>query len=374
MISAMAPSIWLLAWTALGCSQLFSSTIAFSPSCSNGRPLLPRHADPAITRQVTAIQAAKDADNDINDNHKKSDLSWLREAMDIPSPLEPDGLVLREAKQGISGFAVDPLRGFVVVLVGGDRATDAVVSPQDKQQVRSAEALCLVQLAGGLDLGTPVLPPDLLARIVAEELDGDIDARELRRKVKLRRVNVIANQEEDTQKRESVVVPPPPQDSTPGREAAIQEQAPKVMAAVKKLPGLGDCTLEQVVEGMKAYADETGQVNREGFGDLLHTLRSQINFMEPSKVKFVLVVEYEGEELLIPSPSVVAGVGLALRYKVDVVVDEDCQMDGFDVVEIASRFPAFRPLKELEEDAKIMDGFIPAMFKEATAPDNEDKM
>jgi hypothetical protein len=337
-----------------------------------------------------------DNDNDNNAKKKKtttsSDLSWLRNAIDTPSPLEPDGVVFVESKQGISGFAVDPQRGFVVVLVGNkDRATYAVISPKDKKQVRSAEALCLVQLAGGLDLGTPVLPPETLAKLVAEEMDMDdpaAAARELRQQVKLRRVDVVAYQgqgQDGNNKKEfeptvggaSLTATTRPTSSSPERNAAIQEQVVKLTAAVKKLPQLEECTKEQIQVALQIYADDNGGVDRPRFTALLDYLRRQINAMETPKVQFNLLVNVKGEQedLMITAPSPVIGVGLALRYKVNVVVSEECEIDGFDVVEIASRFPAFRPLKELEQDARNMDRFIPStMFGRTTAPDNDDKM
>lgn len=326
---------------------------------------------------MTKDQPSGDADSG---EKVPSDLSWLRNAMDSSSAPEPDGLVVVKSDPGISGFAVDPKKGFVVVMVGGDRATYAVVSSKDKRQVRSAEALCLVQLAGGLDLGTPILPPDILARLVAEETGRS--ARELRPKIGLRRVEVVAvlnkgeGQTEQNGPKEAPQVPR----STPERDAILESQAPKLLGAVNKLPGLmGECDVEQVVDALRIHADGDGKLDRDGFSALLETLRRDVNAAEPDKVRFVLVVSVDDDdgsetEMRIPAPSTVVGVGLALRYKVDLVVSEECQVEGFDVMEIASRFPAFRPVKQLEEDARIMDGFIPSMFNQPTAPDNEDKM
>lgn len=320
---------------------------------------------------VRRAEESNDEESYGNIAGSESDLAWLKDAIDVPSALEPDGLFLMEAKQGISGFSVDPQRGFVVVLVGGDRATYAVISPKDKQEVQSAEALTMVQLAGGLDLGTPILPPDVLARLVAEETGGD--TRDLRGHVKLLRVEVAANEDDSSQKRESAQAST--KESTPERDHAIMEQGAKVAEAVRKLPGLEECTFNQVTDGMKLHANAEGSLDRQGFTELLHTLRTQINSMEPSKVKFNLVVSLNGdEELVVTAPSAVVGVGLSLRYNADVVVLDECKVEGFDVVEIASRFPAFRPINHLEEDAKIMDGFIPQMFNEVTAPRNDDKM
>jgi hypothetical protein len=323
----------------------------------------------AETKRLSTIIVAQKSDKE-GAGDGVSDLSWLREAMASSDAIDPDGVVFVDSKPGISGFAVDNKLGFVVVMVGGDRATYAVVSPKDKKQVRSAEALCLVQLAGGLDLGTPVLPPDILARLVADETGQS--ARELRQQVKLKRVDVLANEMEKVEEEKPET--PPAIEMTEERQANIEVQAPKVFAAINKLSGLTDATLEQVVEAMKLFADESGKLDRPAFTSLLDSIRRALNETKPSKVKFMLTVALNDMELKIPAPSPVVAVGLALRYNVDVVVSKECQIEGFDIVEISSRFPAFRPIKELEEDARIMDGFIPSMFNEATAPKNDDKM
>ena len=337
------------------------------------------------TSVVLPLRMASDGDEDnsSSDGEGKtsknpSDLTWIRNAMESSGAPEPDGLVLVESDPGISGFAVDPQRGFVVVMVGGDRATYAVVSPKDKNEVRSAEALCLVQLAGGMDLGTPILPPDSLAKLVAEDMeDPSFSVVKLRPRVNLVRVDVTVNDEVPKTGTPSPAVVP---QSTPERDASIVSQAPNVLVAVNKLPGLnGEATLEQVEEGLQIHADNDGKLDRDSFMALLETLRNNINAMEPSKVKFVLVVHIDDEdgkteERQIPAPSAVVAVGLALRHKADVIVSEECQVEGFDVLEISSRFPAFRPIKQLLEDARHMDGFIPSQFSRATAPDNDDKV
>ena len=87
---------------------------------------------------------------------------------------EEEEFAIPTLSSGIAGFSVDPQLGFCAVLASdsGNRFTYTVVSPIDKARVSSPEALTLVQLAGGLDLGTAILPPDALARMTAEEMDG----------------------------------------------------------------------------------------------------------------------------------------------------------------------------------------------------------
>ena len=229
---------------------------------------------PTALRQASSFSLGGSSDNADKDStaEDNANLDWLRDAMNMPSPMEPDGLVMVKAQPGVAGFAVDPDRGFVVVLVGDeasnndDRATYAVISPKDKQRVRSPEALTLVQLAGGLDLGTPVLPPDILAKLVADEMNGEevsspAMVRDLRDKVKLRRVDVVAhdgiaedetNLDDDEPTSSTAATPITLSSSSPKRDAVIEEQSAKVTASVIRLPGLEDCTAEQVEQAMQA--------------------------------------------------------------------------------------------------------------------------
>ena len=56
-------------------------------------------------------------------------------------------------------------------------------------------------------------------------------------------------------------------------------------------------------------------------------------------------------------------LGLAMRHKISIQVESEClEMDGEDLLKL---YPAFRPVHELLQDAKVMDGFIPSMFEEA---------
>jgi hypothetical protein len=106
---------------------------------------------------------------------EESTLGIIQKFMGVEPALPPEQLMIRPARRGLSGFSTDDELGFVAILTSADRKKSAhvVVSPVDKQQVQSAEALCMVQLSGGMDLGTAVLPPDLLSQLVADELELD---------------------------------------------------------------------------------------------------------------------------------------------------------------------------------------------------------
>jgi hypothetical protein len=313
----------------------------------------------------------------------------MKDAMGSNNEEEREPLnLIPTLSSGIAGFSVDPQLGFCAVLasVSESRFTYTVVSPIDKTRVSSPEALTLVQLAGGLDLGTAILPPDTLARLTAEEMDGTI--QDLRPRISLMRVDCLpvdVPRYSTKQQQQTKIVDVP---NSPERDQAIQSNAPKVLAAAKNLPGLTDATLDDVVEGMQIHASETGEIRTsQAFSELLQTLRTKNTFMAPSLVKFELLVSViSGDGITqerIPAPTLEA-LGLSLRYKVPLIVSEECLSLGvadgedsnnsYNADQILKRFPAFRPIRELYEDAKVMDGFIPGMYSKATNLDNEEKM
>ena len=114
--------------------------------------------------------------------------TWLDDAMKgLPSE-EFDAETYKKGinlQPGIAGFSVDPELGFVCILVTNNDIDasphwiPAVVSPSDKDRPKSAEALTCVQLAGGLDLGTAILPPNTLSKLVADHNAEEEDIKGL---------------------------------------------------------------------------------------------------------------------------------------------------------------------------------------------------
>lgn len=372
----------------------------------------------------------------------ESDLSWMRDAMGVSSEdlskeqQQSNNNHKLPLQSGISGFAVDEQLGFVCVLVPEEeddeddddeegtpesssdsktivsktnhqRFTYAVVSPTDKDKLSSPEGLCLVQLAGGLDLGAAVFPPETLARVVAAELEDEedeeheINVEELRSKVTLLGVTAVKNENytpreakrddgDDTSGGSPDEASSPVQ-SSPERDAKIEEGSPKMLPAIRNLPGLAEITTEEIVAAMQIHADASGKLDRQGFSELLGTLRggNAANRVDDQKVKFritaSLVEQNDGDAS--SSPSKLVGVdnvppfqaiALAMRYKVTVDVSDGCFDDDADDdsdENVYSRFPAFKPAQELAADAKVMDGFISSMFfKGKPAPGNDDKL
>jgi hypothetical protein len=333
-----------------------------------------------VARQASADGADGDGDEDLAPQSQESTLDVIQKCMGISPPaIEPDGLIIRPSRPGLSGFAVDEELGFVAILTSSDpskkQSTHVVVSPLDRTEVRSAEALCMVQMSGGMDLGTAILPPDCLAQLVVDELeDEEVTVNEIRAQVSLMEVRAVSNPDRGTPESsaDSKGVSSRPA-STAERDTKLLSDVPKFMTSIQNLPGLaGCCTEDKVLEALKLHAKDDGTLDREGFTAILDCLRRQTSASrEKSKVQFELVVSLDDQTLRVIAPTAFQALGLAMRYDKKLQVDLD-EYD-MDSLEILSRFPKFRPIEELEEDARLMDRFIPSMFAKTTPPKADDR-
>ncbi|MGK3736530.1 MAG: hypothetical protein ACI8RD_005076 [Bacillariaceae sp.] len=345
--------------------------------------------------------------------------SWLDDAMEgIDKPSGKDDVnnnknEIQNLQPGIAGFAVDPDLGCVSILVGkncnddqnddddnnndneqqlGQYWVPVVVSPVDKDRIKSPEALTCVQLAGGLDLGTAILPPDSLAKLVIDhkidEHDGSDEAIErytvssLRSRISLSKVTMIPNPDSNDEnndfsmkkKKKNNNIDEEEQDvpTTPEREQSIQDTFPKVEKAVKSLPGLEESTTDSILKAIQRFSDLKGIVDRKAFSSILDALRisntPSLTFPSPIFQLEVSIIDEDGiSQVIINTTNAMVGLGLAMRYKVIVQVEEkDNHKQGENGVDaLLETFPAFRPIQELNEDSKIMDGFIPSMYGKA---------
>jgi len=296
---------------------------------------------------------------------------WLDESMDDEFK---EGSIPRSISltSGISGFSTDLKVGFVAILANNDRRwTSVVISPQDKDRVKSPEALTCVQLAGGLDLGTPILPPDTLAKLVAKD---DDEIQYLRRRVSLSKVTVVPNADFSESDDDETILNNTPL-STPERDQNIKDGKEKVFKAIQSLPNLDDVTLDQVYDAMQLHTDKEGKVDREAFTNILEYLRQQRKPPSSSKLQFELLVNIltdDGvKQTTVTTNKAIIALGLAMRYKVEVHVSDDCTLLE-DENTLLDRFPLFQTKYELYEEAKLMDGFIPNMFNRANL-DNDQK-
>mmetsp|Transcript_5155 Transcript_5155/g.15005 ORF Transcript_5155/g.15005 Transcript_5155/m.15005 type:complete len:400 (-) Transcript_5155:388-1587(-) len=331
--------------------------------------------------------------------------SWLDDAMkgipsdDFDAESYKGGI---ELQPGIAGFSIDSHLGFVCILVAdngtgskGSGCQDGstqywipvVISPVDTDRPKSVEALTCVQLAGGLDLGTAVLPPDSLAKMVAEhsaeaeDTDNGVveDKGLLPTRLSLTKIVVMPNPESDAkvaieEEMKEIVA------TTPEREQSILDSLPKVEKAVKTLPGLQKTETDSVLEAMQQFADPNGAVDRNAFSCILESLRlsntPSVSFKPPLFHLEVSVIDEDGiSQVTVDTNNSMIALGLAMRYKVMVEVGEidGHKLGGNGVDELLERFPAFRPIQELDADSRIIDGFIPSMFEKERNLDNDMK-
>ena len=401
-------------------------------SISRSRNLIFSHSMTSQTikhrggRQDLKLQSsASDENNDDDDSF--NDSSWIQDAMnldpkDVEEEAKKEKYRLRKIqvplKEGIAGFAVDPDLGFVCILApmseeeNYEKFSYVIISPTDTEKLSSAEALCLVQLSGGLDLGAAVFPPETLAKIVANEMilqsdddeeEEEINIEELRAQVRLLGVTALRNEKyEASSKQNEMESDESIKDtieSSPEREEKIESSSPQILAAIQKLPGLQEVTLDKTRDALRIHADEYGSLSRQGFSELLDTLRTGRGLMagngrkrlqdQPLKLRITATISKQSNgkdndlglsTIEIDHVPAFQAIGLALRYKSPVTISDDCfshetEFNGFDeqVMDVYTRFPAFKPIQELVEDAKVMDGFISSMFFKQSAPENDDK-
>lgn len=326
---------------------------------------------------------------------------WIRDAMSDDG--DDTGGDERKVEPGLAGFAVDPELGFLAIVAAdndGDDASDdrqqehiqwfySVVSPQDKTQLMAAESLTLVQLAGDIDVGAAVLPPEALLQIVREEVldeedeDEQVDESEIVEATlayaeAVPRVMIVPKVIDGAAENQSV-------ESSPEREARISQDAPKLFGTIRTLPGLAEATEQSVKSAMLTHASEDGSIDRAAFTQILDTLRRNANAgarQDLAGVDFALTVQIRRENgkqglVRVRSPSTFHALGLAMRYNCSIVISQDCvdenasgasSFGGCGRDELLGRFPAFRPIQELKKDAEAVDAFIANMFYKQNPP------
>lgn len=306
---------------------------------------------------------------------------WLSDAMGDQSDDAKSNRVLPPLLSGLSGFCLDPDQGFVAIFSAGNKFIAATVSVKDKGSDRliSAEALTMVQLAGGLDLCTAILPPDALWQLVRVELseDGEDEQSDSGEApfVSLNTISVIPNEDYQSVNQPSTGSRDGDNDSietNSKRAQAMEEALPQVFKAVQGLAGTQQATREQVASAMKLHANQEGNLDRQGFANLLDRLRKDLTTStkrEDCPIKFVLDVSLVQQDsiqsLSIETFDTFQALGLSMRHKIPLQVAPEALLNGKDASTLLEDYPAFRPIQELLEDAQIMDGFIPSMFEKA---------
>ena len=219
--------------------------------------------------------------------------------------------------------------GFIVLLeykVAGryfeeDMYIPVVVSCADTDVVKSPEALTLLQLMQGIDMATPLLPPDALQKayvdmesVALTEVHvyppEDINSGRPRKDGAKRGhdADLFAGRELQIS-----------DEQWERRESKLQQRAPDLVKALKTVNVAVD--LERAIELLRTYASEEGDLDRTGFSDALAAARVPANLKPPGSLPtFTLVAVTEdsvGKEVNV---SVFVGLGLHLRHKAPIVI------------------------------------------------------
>jgi len=291
-----------------------------------------------------------------------------------------------------------------------------------------------VQLVGGLDLGLAILPPDKLMNIFFDGDDDNTDdniggsslssssssspsSSSPRMGLRLERLEIIppslvaSTTDPSTTGDNSNGNPGVGLDSTVKNEASDSESkirddnillnAPAVFSAVQSMPdhalsALSGVDLDDIISAMGTHANGDGKLtNPKSFRDLLDTLRDderrggRNNSKVRSSFRLTASVPIDGDDewrdtITVEIKDAFVAIAISIRYGVTVeastgfldgvttvtIKEEGRENEYLDASNLDLFFPAFRPLKQLYEDAKVMDGFVPGMFLRAKEDTN----
>ena len=129
---------------------------------------------------------------------------------------------------------------------------------------------------------------------------------------------------------------------------------------------------------MEQFAKPDGSVDREAFTAILDALRRQSQQASTSGVEFQLtaqIVRAGGQEglMAVTAPSNFMALGLSLRYNVPVKVSLAClenidENGGLGLEQLQTRFPGFRSMQTLRDDAQAVDGAVSDWFFQGKKP------
>jgi hypothetical protein len=272
-----------------------------------------------------------------------------------------------QLQPGLSGFSIHEDLGFVAIFTDSDgtRSTYAAISPLDKYQVQSSEAFCLIQLAGGMDLGTSIFPPHYLEQFVAEELESEISS--VFETIRPLSIRAIPNRYALTQvsvKYNTTILPNQVEESSSEQNEKLENTVTQFLISTKNLPGISHCTRDEVLRAIKLHTNGDRELDRIAFLAVLDTLRRNSCPKESSRVAFEITVDIYGPQdhpIVIEVTSAFHAIAIALRYNREIKVSRDIFFE-LNPKDVYSRFPKFRNLEEFKEDARIMKQQIPNMY------------
>ena len=294
--------------------------------------------------------------------------------------------LMRMVESPIAGASVSP-DGFVVMLsylASGrffeqDKMIPVVISPEDTEVVKSPEALTFLQLLQGIDMATPILPPDALEKEYGEE------------GIELAEVHVYPPAAEHLHSARASSADHFPssvlelsEDQKVRREARIQQRAPDLVKALGTLNV--EVNEERAIELLRAHASVEGDLDRSAFSTVAAAARVSKNSRPQVRLPTFTLVgvtqDSVGKEVNV---SAFVGLGLHLRHKVPLIIkgrraaptDEKVdvvkmEMDAeaweqfsVDAQDVRNMLPEWHSLEQIREEGEARDKRTSEMLKEA---------
>ena len=285
---------------------------------------------------------------------------------------------------GLAGFAATD-DGFVGILSSQqnqqqecNNIVPLMITINDStERVSSPEALCLLQLAAGLDLGTAIFPPNALTQIILDDFMADDDDDEdstvmsegdykICGTIHMQLIDASNNYDNDcstslndsTTKSPDETVITEQQQDTPERQEAIQQNANKMLPVLKNLPGCTDVTYEQICEGLHMVADSQGTIStRQNFSELLNYLRRGGNITQQQQqlVQCQIPIQMLSDDTIrhITLPSPFLALALSMRYKYPIQLHEDLlQQMGLHDSDLMKQYPTFRSIQDIRQESQ----------------------
>ena len=294
--------------------------------------------------------------------------------------------LMRMVESPIAGASVSP-DGFVVMLsyvASGrffeqDKMIPVVISPEDTEVVKSPEALTFLQLLQGIDMATPILPPDALEKEYGEE------------GIELAEVHVYPPAADHLHSARASSADHFPssvlelsEDQKVRREARIQQRAPDLVKALGTLNV--EVSEERAIELLRAHASVEGDLDRSAFSTVAAAARVNKNSRPQVRLPtFTLVGVTQNSVGKEVNVSAFVGLGLHLRHKVPLIIkgrraaptDENVdvvkmEMDAeaweqfsVDAQDVRNMLPEWHSLEQIAEEGEARDKRTSEMLKEA---------
>jgi len=189
----------------------------------------------------------------------------------------------------------------------------------------------------GIDMATPLLPPDALQR----ELSVDSGSVVLSRIDVYPPADLLRNPDATARGGDADLFAGKTlqinEEQTVRREAKMQQRAPDLVKALTTVNVVVD--LERAIGLLRTYSSEEGELDRDGFADAVAAARVPVNLKPPDSLPtFTLVAVTDDSVGREVNVSAFIGLSLHLRHKATIIVKGGRRAPGDEKVRRCSTF------------------------------------